>query len=81
MGVLGISRSNAAEDRKFERHDPFTALWLGTKETYTIAAHTLVYVGRIFSGRESADQLGGAATNCAGFRAGSLVGLRRIDRF
>jgi len=59
MGVLGISRSNAAEDRTFERHDPFTALWLGTKETYTIASHTLVYIGRVFSGRESADQLGG----------------------
>ena len=59
MGVLGISRSNAPEDRTFERHDPFTALWLGAKETYTIAAHTLVYVGRVFSGRESADQLGG----------------------
>jgi regulator of sigma E protease len=59
MGVLGISRSNAPEDRTFERHDPFTALWLGTKETYTIARHTLVYIGRVFSGRESADQLGG----------------------
>lgn len=59
MGVLGISRSNAPEDRSFERHDPFTALWLGTKETYTIASHTLVYIGRVFSGRESADQLGG----------------------
>lgn len=59
MGVLGISRSNAPEDRTFERHNPFTAVWLGTKETYTIATHTLVYIGKVFSGQESADQLGG----------------------
>ena len=55
-GLLGIQRK---DESVLERYDPITALWMGTRETYLIASHTLTYLGRIIRGRESADQLGG----------------------
>jgi regulator of sigma E protease len=59
MGVLGISRSIAPTEMKSEPVNPFTAVWLGVKETWTIIETTLSYVGRIVVGRDNADQLGG----------------------
>ena len=59
IGVLGISRSLTPGDVRFEPVDPFTAVVLGAKETWFVTERTLVYIGRIFVGRETADQLGG----------------------
>ncbi len=56
LGLLGVQRK---DESVHERYDPLTAVWMGTKETYVIAAHTLTYLGRIIRGKESADQLGG----------------------
>ncbi len=59
QGVLGITRQTAAGDAVTERVDPGTALWLGVKETWFVIDQTLSYIGRIFAGREPADQVGG----------------------
>jgi regulator of sigma E protease len=59
LGVLGITRQTAAGDVVTERVDPATAVWLGIKETWFVIDRTLAYVSRIFTGRESADQVGG----------------------
>lgn len=59
LGVLGITRQTAAGDIVTERVDPATAVWLGVKETWFVIDRTLAYVSRIFTGRESADQVGG----------------------
>jgi regulator of sigma E protease len=59
LGVLGITRQTAAGDVVTERVDPVTAVWLGVKETWFVIDRTLAYVSRIFTGRESADQVGG----------------------
>jgi regulator of sigma E protease len=59
MGVLGIQRSNAPNDVNVEPVGPLTAVMLGVQETWFVAERTLVYIGRIFVGREAADQLGG----------------------
>jgi regulator of sigma E protease len=59
LGVLGITRQTAAGDVVTERVDPVTAVWLGVKETWFVIDRTLSYVSRIFTGRESADQVGG----------------------
>jgi regulator of sigma E protease len=59
VGVLGISRSTAANEVTTERVDPATALWMGVKETWFVVDRTLAYIGGIFTGREAADQLGG----------------------
>jgi regulator of sigma E protease len=59
LGVLGITRQTATGDVVTERVDPATAVWLGVKETWFVIDRTLAYISRIFTGRESADQVGG----------------------
>jgi regulator of sigma E protease len=59
IGILGISRSMAAGDIKTEKVGPLTALSLGVQKTWYVVQRTLIYVGGVFTGRESADQLGG----------------------
>jgi len=59
-GVLGITRSaTSPDDVKTERVGPIQAVWLATEQTATVITTTLSYIGGIFVGRESADQLGG----------------------
>jgi regulator of sigma E protease len=59
LGVLGVSRSMAAGDIKTEKVDPLTAVVMGAQQTWFIVDRTLAYIGGVFVGRESADQLGG----------------------
>ncbi len=59
VGILGISRSMAAGDIKTEKVGPLTALGLGVQKTWYVIQRTLFYIGGVFTGRESADQLGG----------------------
>jgi len=59
IGVLGISRSLAADDVKFEPVGPLTAIGLGAKETWFVIDRTMSYLGGVIAGREAADQLGG----------------------
>lgn len=59
IGVLGISRSMAPGDVKFEKAGPVQAVWLGTQETWFVIERTLSYLGGVIVGREAADQLGG----------------------
>ncbi len=59
LGVLGISRSVAAGDIKTQKFGPGEAVVEGAKQTWMIVDHTFSYIAGIFSGRNSADQLGG----------------------
>jgi regulator of sigma E protease len=59
LGILGISRATSAGEETTEKVDPATAVWLGIKETWFVIDQTLSYIGNIFSGRASADQIGG----------------------
>ena len=59
LGVLGISRSMAAGDIKTQKFGPLMAVVMGAKETWSVVERTLSYISGVFSGRESADELGG----------------------
>jgi len=59
LGVMGITRATAPGDVVTERVNPATAFWLGIKETWFVIEQTLSYIGNIFTGRASADQIGG----------------------
>jgi regulator of sigma E protease len=59
IGVLGISRSLAPDDLKYEPVGPIRALTLGVQETWFVVERTISYIGGVFAGREAADQLGG----------------------
>jgi regulator of sigma E protease len=59
IGVLGISRSLAPDDVKFQPVPPLKAVGLGVQETWFVIEQTMSYIGRVVAGRQSADQLGG----------------------
>jgi regulator of sigma E protease len=59
IGVLGISRSLAPDDVKFQPVGPLKAVGLGAQETWFVIEQTMTYLGRVVVGRQSADQLGG----------------------
>jgi regulator of sigma E protease len=55
IGVLGITSG----EYSFERDDPLTAVSEGARETWQIVERTMTYIGRLVTGRESAEQLSG----------------------
>jgi regulator of sigma E protease len=58
-GLLGIMRSPAPGDVKYQPVSPPRAVVLGVQETWFVIDKTLTYLGRVVIGREAANQLGG----------------------
>ena len=59
IGLLGIRRSPAAGDLKYQYVSPPKAVWMSVQETWFVVDKTLTYIGRVVIGRERANQLGG----------------------
>jgi len=59
IGILGISRSMAAEDVKFQPVPPPQAVWMAVQETWFVVDQTLRYIWAVITGHKSADQLSG----------------------
>jgi regulator of sigma E protease len=59
IGILGITRSMAAEDLKVHPVGPLQAVWMALQETWSVIDRTLNYIIGVLSGREAASQLGG----------------------
>ena len=55
IGLLGIHSSG----REFARHDPATAVWQATRQTWGIINQTFTALGQIIRGDRGADELGG----------------------
>src|SRR5262249_25986311 len=78
IGILGISRSMAPGDVKYEPVSPAQAVWLGGQETWFVVDRTLSYIGGVIIGRGAARQLGGPVRNaqssglCASSRFATL---------
>lgn len=59
VGVLGFSPQAARADFRHLSFGPVEAAVGGVDRTITVLNTTLFYIGRIFTGRESGDQIGG----------------------
>ncbi|MDJ0929681.1 RIP metalloprotease RseP [Breoghania sp.] len=59
VGLLGLQQDTRPDDRYTVTYNPVQAIGEGAKETWSVVARTGMYIGGIFAGRESADQLGG----------------------
>jgi regulator of sigma E protease len=57
IGRLGMAPNPA--DYHEIRYNPITAIGAGTQETFKVLGLSLRYIGRVITGRESGDQLGG----------------------
>lgn len=59
LGRLGLGHLPRAGEQQFRRYNLPDALVGGVERTYTTIGTTVHYVGRLFAGRENADQLAG----------------------
>ncbi|TVR10761.1 MAG: RIP metalloprotease RseP [Salinarimonadaceae bacterium] len=59
VGLLGLQAANDADAIRTIRYGPVEALGQGVYETYFVIERTLDYLGKLVTGRESADQLSG----------------------
>ncbi len=59
IGVLGIERSQTANEPGLQTLPVGKALVAGVEETWFVIDRTLAYLGKVIVGREKADQLGG----------------------
>lgn len=57
IGRLGVSR--AGTDMKLIRHDPFTAVWRATTETYVLTESIFSAIWQIIEGTRTTKELGG----------------------
>ncbi len=59
VGTIGVNLGAAREDIRHVRYNPLEAVGKGADQVGVILETTLTYLGRIFTGRESGDQLSG----------------------
>ena len=59
LGKLGLRHDNRPGDVTIKRYGPVEAVVAGTERTWSTITTTVTYLGRIFAGRETADQLAG----------------------
>ncbi|MGY2052916.1 RIP metalloprotease RseP [Methylobacterium sp. JK268] len=59
LGRLGIQGPRDAADVKLVHYGLADSLRIGTSETYYVVERTFDYIGKLITGRESADQLSG----------------------
>lgn len=59
IGLLGLQASRNPDDVKRVFYSPLGALAAGTTETWYVIDRTFDYIGKLITGRESADQLSG----------------------
>ena len=56
-GLLGVTADPG--ELMYERQDPFASLWMGVERTYFLTNRILEFIGDIFVGQQSPDELGG----------------------
>lgn len=59
IGRIGLGLAAAPDQIRHVRYNPVEAVGQGVRETGAVLGTTLTYLGRIFTGRESGDQLSG----------------------
>ncbi len=59
LGTVGIRFANLPQDQQTIRYGPIAALGAGVGRTADVIQTTIFYIGRMVTGRESADQISG----------------------
>ena len=77
IGLLGV-RHNPDGAVRYERMGPVEAVNAGAKRTWVIVESTFRYIGKLVTGRESADQLGGPIAMAKAAGDAASVGLTQF---
>lgn len=56
-GLLGVTADPG--ELTYERQNPFSSLWMGVERTYFLTTTIIDFIGKIFVGQQSPDELGG----------------------
>lgn len=59
LGVLGVAFADLPQDHKTIRYGPIGAVAGGVTRTFDVIQTTVFYIGRMITGRETADQISG----------------------
>ncbi|ORE98103.1 RIP metalloprotease RseP [Aurantimonas sp. 22II-16-19i] len=59
MPVVGLRADNANGGFRVEELGPVESLQYGVSQTWFVASQTVVFIGQVVTGRQSADQIGG----------------------
>ncbi|MDB5597129.1 MAG: putative enzyme [Hyphomicrobiales bacterium] len=59
VGLLGVTASSEVTDWRIERYSLVQSARIATQETWFIIDRTVSYIGGVFSGRETAEQISG----------------------
>lgn len=59
IGQLGVERSTSPESLRMERFGPIDAIGQGIAETWFVVERTVGFLGGLFTGKESLDQVSG----------------------
>ncbi|HEY3813923.1 MAG TPA: M50 family metallopeptidase [Caulobacteraceae bacterium] len=81
MGQLGFYLGSP-RDARLQGYDPLIALRFGVHQSWVIVATTVTYIGRIFTGKESGDQIGGpirTVTMARGVTQTAIEGGRGVE--
>ena len=57
IGLLGVRFD--PEQAEYERHAPWTAAWMGVRQTAALTTNLLSYLGEMITGQRGAEDLGG----------------------
>ncbi|MBC8337244.1 MAG: RIP metalloprotease RseP [Rhodospirillales bacterium] len=57
IGMLGVRFD--PEQAEYERQAPWTAAWMGVRQTYALTENILTYLGEMITGARGAEDLGG----------------------
>jgi regulator of sigma E protease len=60
VGQLGIRHNLRPDEPLYERYAPHTAVAKATERTWFVVSSTVKFIGKLFTGRESIKQVGGA---------------------
>ncbi len=81
VGKIGIQRSSKREDWQHTVYGPIDAVSMGIDKSFGIVRSTFAYLGNVFRGRQSADQLGGPVRIADASTKIAKLGLDQLVNF
>jgi regulator of sigma E protease len=81
IGQLGISHNSRPDEPLYERYAPHLAVVKATEQTWFTVSSTVKFIGKLFVGRESVKQVGGAIMMGKGASDAASNGLSSFFNF
>jgi regulator of sigma E protease len=81
IGLLGVRHEGSKDPVIFAKYSPIEAVAKAADKTWFIVKTTLKYLGKLFTGRENSDQIGGALAIANGAGVAASAGFLQFASF